>query len=135
MPSGWRVSGLIKEVIDQVRSLPGYTGMGIYCGGTCAYRDLMEGRLADDMHALYIAGSRDGVKVITAVARGYSILAFEAAGLVIITRLEGRFAPAPKIREDAEEITLNEPLRGLKSREEARIEAAALLRSFNINVL
>ncbi len=124
------MSVLIKGMIDTIRDMPGYAGVAIYFTHDRIYIDLLDGTLADGMHDLFIKSSR--VTTITAIVRGYSILAFSVGDMDVVARFEGRYSQVPKISPEDDDITLTEPAPRLMGREEARREALELLRSFNI---
>ena len=121
---------MIKGVIDTIRDLPGYAGMAVYFSQGCVYLDILDGKLADGMHDLFVESS--GVKAITAIVRGYSILAFSVGDMAVVSRFEGRYSRVPKLIPEYDDIDPVEPAPRLMGREEARREARELLRSFNI---
>lgn len=124
---------MIKGAIDMVRELPGYAGMAVYLVNGCIYQDALDEKLAAGMYDLFYERSRmDNATTLTAIIRGYSILAFSVGDLAVVARFEGRYFQAPKICPEEDDIAPVEPTPRLMSRDEARREAQELLRSFNI---
>ena len=121
---------MIKGVIDVIRDIPGYAGMAVYFAQRCAYSDILDEKYADGMYDLYVESP--GVKAITAIMRGYSILAFGVGDIIVVSRFEGRYFRVPDISPEEDDIVPAGPAPRLMSREEARREAQELLRSFNI---
>ena len=121
---------MIKGVIDLIRDMPGYAGMAVYLAHNCVYVDLLDRELVDGMYDLLIESSH--TKAVTAIVRGYSILAFSVGDMVAVARFEGRYFQVPTIRPEDDDIAPAESAPRLMSREEARREAEQLLRSFNI---
>ena len=124
------MSALIKGVIDVVRKMPGYAGMAVYFAHDCVYTDMIDQKIADGMYDLFINSS--SAKSVTAIVRGYSILAFGVGDAAVVARFEGRYFHMPKLSPDEDDIIASEPAPRLISRDEARREAQQLLRSFNI---
>jgi hypothetical protein len=124
------VSALIKGLIDLVRDMPGYAGMAVYFAHRRVYLDLLDEKYSDGLYDLYLESP--GVTAITAIVRGYSILAFSVGDIVVVSRFEGRYFQAPMISLDEDDIVPAGPAPRLMSREEARREAQELLRSLNI---
>lgn len=124
------MSTLIKGVIDVVRETPGYAGMAVYFAHDCVYADAIDRNIADGMYDLLIDGSH--VKSITAIVRGYSILAFSVGDTAVVARFEGRYFHMPRLSPEEDDIVALEPAPRLISRDEARREAQQLLRRFNI---
>ena len=121
---------MIKAVIDLIRDMPGYAGMAVYFSYNCVYSDLLDRKLVDGMCDLYIESLH--AEAITAIVRGYSILAFSVDDIVVVARFEGRFSRVPAIILETDDIAPAGPAPRLISREEARREAQQLLRSFHI---
>jgi hypothetical protein len=124
------VSALIKGMIDVIREMPGYAGMAVYFAHDCVYADVIDRNIADGMYDLLIDSSRK--RSITAIVRGYSILAFEVGDTAVVARFEGRYFHMPKLSLEEDDIVASEPAPRLISRDEARREAQQLLRRFNI---
>lgn len=126
------MSALIKGIIDRTRSAPGYAGMAVYYENACMYIDILDADLADGLYRLFKDACRSNVKAVTAIMRGYSVVAFNVGELDVVARLEGRYAARLQIKSEDDEITVAEPAACLITREEARREAQELLKSFNL---
>lgn len=126
------MSALIKGVIDRARGTPGYAGMAVYYENACVYIDILDADLADGLYSLFKDACRSNVKAVTAIVRGYSVMAFNVGELAVVARLEGRYAATLKINAEDDDIALAEPAPCLITREEARHEAQELLKSFNL---
>jgi hypothetical protein len=124
------VSALIKGVIDVIREMPGYAGMAVYFAHECVYADAIDRNIADGMYDLF--NNYSHTKSITAIVRGYSLLAFGVGDTAVVARFEGRYFHIPRLSLDEDDIVASEPAPRLISRDEARREAQQLLRSFNI---
>lgn len=103
--------------------------MAIYYESVCVYIDLIDEGLADGMYRIF---AESPGKRVTAIARSYTIMALDVSELTVVARLEGRYAALPDIGPDDDDIAIAEPAPRLMTRDEARLEAQELLKSFNL---
>jgi len=120
---------LIKGLVDVVRRSDGYSGMAIYRDGIMLFSEGMEPSLAGRAKAMFdeVRG-RCPARSVSLVIRGYTINALMAEDVLILCTSEGRFTPRPALPDAEPEYTAGQAPPGLITREEARKEAAAMLK-------
>ncbi len=120
---------MIKELIDTVRGREGYAGVAIYRGDTLLFCESLELSFAEKIKILFAENEAVYHSKVTAVMiRGFTITASMIDDLLVISRLEGRFMPAPVVTQEEPEYDVKGPEVRLITREEARKEAEIMLK-------
>jgi len=119
---------LIKGLVDVVRRSDGYSGMAIYRDGIMLFSEGMEPSLAGRAKAMLdeVRG-RCPARSVSLVVRGYTITALMAGDVLVLCTSEGGHA-RPALPDAEPEYTAGQAPPGLITREEARKEAAAMLK-------
>ncbi len=120
---------MIKGLVDVTRRSDGYSGMAIYRDGIMLFSEGMEPSFADRIKAMFDeARGHYPARSVSLVIRGYTITALMAEDVLVLCRSEGRFTPRPALPGAEPEYTAGQAPPGLITREEARKEAAAMLK-------
>jgi hypothetical protein len=119
---------LIKRIVDAMRGADGYAGMAVYRGDGMLFSEGLEPAYADTIKALLEETGGHFPVSISLIVMGYTISAFMAGELLVICRYEGRFTARPPLPDAEPEYTAGQAPPGLITKEEARKEAAAMLK-------
>ena len=120
---------MIKQSIDALRRSGRYAGAAVYRGQDLLFCEGLEPGIISHLKDLF-----DGIKSrfpsgrASLILQGYTITMLMSGELVIICRYEGRFSVVPALPEEEPEYMAGQAPAGLISREEARKEAAAMLK-------
>jgi hypothetical protein len=121
--------GLIKRIVDTMRKSDGYAGMAIYRGDCMLFIEGLEPSYTDTIKALFEeTGEHFPARSLSLVIRGYTVAVFTSGDMLVLCRSGGRFAARPALPDVEPEFTAGQAPPGLITREEARKEAAAMLK-------
>lgn len=121
---------MIKRIVDALRGVDGYAGMAAYSNGCMLFSEGMEPVYVGRIKELFDeAGARFPAGRMTLVIRGYTITVFMAGDILVFCRSEGWFTPLPVLSGEEPEYTAGQAPPGLITKEEARKEAAAMLKA------
>lgn len=120
---------MIKQLVDTVRGADGYAGMAVYRGGGMLFSEGLEPAYTDMIKALFEEiGGHFSARGVSLAIRGYTVRAFLAEDKLVICRSEGRFMAMPVLHDREPEYAAGQAPPGLITKEEARKEAAAMLK-------
>lgn len=121
---------MIKRIVDRLRRAEGYAGMAVYRNESLLFHEGW-----DPGHAARIVELHRGLetrlaaKKTAVVIQGYTVSVFSSGALLVACRSAGRFTGLPALPDEEPEFTSGQAPPGLISREEARREAQAILKS------
>ncbi len=120
---------MIKQLVDAMRGGEGYSGIAVYRGDTMLFFEGLEPAYADTIKELFEeVGAHYPAREVSLIIRGYTVRAFVAEDGLVICRSEGRYTPRPAMPCGEPEYTAGQGPPGLITKEEARKEAAAMLK-------
>ena len=122
----------VKALVDFARALPGYSGMMVFIADREAFADQAMD-FGPNLRSLqrHFPGVAGHYPEITAVAGGYTYLVFDRGNLTVVLKLAGRFAALPDLSLEEPDFIDPSSL-SLPPREDARREAEALLRGYDL---
>ena len=121
---------MIKRIVDMMRKADGYAGIAVYRGADLLFNEGLEPELAGRLKVIFEdVRSKFPSGKAALVIGGYTINMLAEGDIVAICQTEGRFSSVPDLSADEPEYTAGQAPAGLISREEARKEAAAMLKT------
>jgi hypothetical protein len=120
----------VKTIISQARAIPGCSGIAVYAEDVELYGDAIDDGYARALRDLLRASP--GARRASAIAGGFTFVAFYVGNYVVLLKVAGRFPVLPGI--SIEEPSFVDPscAPALPSQGAARREAEAALKQFGL---